>query len=91
MRYTSTDLSRLPAELVARIATGEYNQAVVGACTTGMHGPSTTYSLAVLLYPSTAVQVPSRLENPRLGKFLSGGGSGRLHLEKIIEPIEVVE
>lgn len=51
MRYTSTDLQRLPDELTARLHTGKYHAAEVGACTTGKQGSFTSYSLAVMLYP----------------------------------------
>ncbi len=51
MRYTTADLSRLPDELTARLATGRFHEAVVGACTIGKQGPFASYSLAVLLYP----------------------------------------
>ncbi len=51
MRYTSSDISRLPEELATRIATGRYRQAVVGACAPEHQTAFTSYSLAVLLYP----------------------------------------
>jgi len=51
MRYTSSDISRLPEELSTRIASGRYHEAVVGACTPERSSPFTSYSLAVLLYP----------------------------------------
>jgi hypothetical protein len=50
MRYTSPDIGRLPAELTARMATGKYSEAEVGACVTAKQGPFTSYSLAVMLY-----------------------------------------
>ncbi len=51
MRYTSSDLKRLPDELISRLASGKYHEAEVGACVAGKQGPFTSYSLAVLLYP----------------------------------------
>jgi uncharacterized protein YkwD len=51
IRYTSGDLTKLPDTLKARIATGEYREAVVGACTAAGSQPFSTYSIAVLLYP----------------------------------------
>ena len=51
MRYTSADIHRLPDELTARLATGKYHQASVGACVADKQSPFTSYSLAVMLYP----------------------------------------
>jgi hypothetical protein len=51
MRYTSGDLARLPDTLKAKIATGQYREAVVGACATTDNQPFSTFSIAVLLYP----------------------------------------
>ena len=51
MRYTSASLDRLPEELSARLATGRYHTAEVGACVSGKQTPFTSYSVAVLLYP----------------------------------------
>jgi hypothetical protein len=51
MRYTSSDISRLPEELTARLASGRYREAVVGACVPEHQTAFTSYSLAVLLYP----------------------------------------
>jgi hypothetical protein len=51
MRYTSSDIHRLPDQLASRIATGKYREAVVGACSADRQGAFTSYSLAVLLYP----------------------------------------
>lgn len=50
MRYTSPDLRRLPEELLARLRTGKYHQAEVGACRADQ-APFSAYSLAVLLFP----------------------------------------
>lgn len=46
MRYSANSLDRLPPELVQRIQSGKYKQAVVGAC----QGDG-NYNIAVLLYP----------------------------------------
>jgi hypothetical protein len=51
MRYTSSDIRRLPDELTSRIASGRYREAVVGACVPERQTPFTSYSIAVLLYP----------------------------------------
>lgn len=51
MRYTSADIHQLPEELSARLATGKYHKAAVGACVTGKQGPFSSYSMAILLYP----------------------------------------
>ena len=51
MRYTSSDIGRLPPELTERLATGKYHEAAVGACISGKSGPFSSYNLAVLLYP----------------------------------------
>ncbi len=51
MRYTSSDIHRLPDQLSSRIATGRYREAVVGACVPQRQTPFTSYSIAVLLFP----------------------------------------
>lgn len=51
MRYTSSDINRLPDQLSAQVATGRYREAVVGACVLGQHTAFTSYSIAVLLFP----------------------------------------
>jgi uncharacterized protein YkwD len=51
MRFTSDSLTRLPGELTARMATGKYREAAVGACAGADRGGFTSYSFAVLLYP----------------------------------------
>jgi len=51
MRYTSSDIHRLPDQLSSRIASGQYREAVVGACVPEHQTPFTSYSIAVLLYP----------------------------------------
>jgi hypothetical protein len=49
MRWTGTDLGRLPDELEQRISTGKYHKAAVGACGNPGQG-FTTYKIAVMLY-----------------------------------------
>lgn len=51
MRYTSSAIDRLPAELTARLTTGKYGEAAVGACLMQVAYPFSSYSVAVLLYP----------------------------------------
>lgn len=51
MRYTSGDLLRIPDTLREKIATGQYREAAVGACTAPRNQPFSSYSIAVLLYP----------------------------------------
>ena len=51
MRYTSSDLHRLPEELTARLQTGKYREAEVGACVADKQVPFSSYCLAVLLFP----------------------------------------
>ena len=49
MRYTTADLNRLPEQLLARLQTGGYRRATVGACPPDAGGFS-SYSIAVMLY-----------------------------------------
>ena len=51
MRYTSSDLHRLPEELTARLQTGKYREAEVGACAVDKQVPFSSYCLAILLFP----------------------------------------
>lgn len=51
MRYTAGDLSRLPDQLKAKLATGKFHQAVVGACAGKQKQAFTSFNIAVLLYP----------------------------------------
>jgi hypothetical protein len=51
MRYTAGRLSELPSQLQARLNSGKYHEAVVGACVSTDSGPFTAYNIAVLLYP----------------------------------------
>ena len=50
MRYTATSLGRLPDVLTARLRSGKYHVAAVGACDPGPEDGFTTYRLAVLLF-----------------------------------------
>lgn len=50
MRYSASDLSVLPEQLMTRLRTGKFTQAEVGACMRGRSNFS-GYSIAVLLYP----------------------------------------
>lgn len=50
MRFTSTDLTRLPAQLASRIAQGGISGAAVGACDTGGRKRFAMYSIAIVLY-----------------------------------------
>lgn len=51
VRYTSADLGRLPDDLRARLASGRYRQAAIGACALPNEQAFTAYSIAVLLFP----------------------------------------
>ena len=51
MRYTASDLSRIPEVLRQKLAAGAGRQAVVGACAGAGGQAFTMYSIAVLLYP----------------------------------------
>jgi len=51
MRFTTSSLTQLPAELKTRLASGRYHQAAVGACSANSTSPFTSYNIAVLLYP----------------------------------------
>jgi uncharacterized protein YkwD len=50
MRFTSDSLTQLPGELKTRLASGEYREAAVGACSL-RQGAFSSYNFAVLLYP----------------------------------------
>jgi hypothetical protein len=50
MRYTTPDLTVLPAALTKSLGAGTYREAMVGACAARGAGDFSTYSLAVLLY-----------------------------------------
>jgi uncharacterized protein YkwD len=51
MRYTAASLNDIPTQLKARLTSGKYHQAVVGACPTTRKTPFTAYNIAILLYP----------------------------------------
>jgi hypothetical protein len=51
MMWQSADITRLPQKLLDRLATGQYHEAAVGACSpTDLGGSFTAYRVAVLLY-----------------------------------------
>lgn len=50
MRYTAGDLTRLPEQLKAKLATGRFHEAAVGACPSH-EKQFTAFNIAVLLYP----------------------------------------
>jgi uncharacterized protein YkwD len=51
MRYTAASLNDIPTQLKARLTSGKYHQAVVGACPKTRKTPFTAYNIAILLYP----------------------------------------
>lgn len=51
MRFTSDSLSRLPEQLEAKLNSGRFHEAAVGACPSSEPSYFTSYSIAVLLYP----------------------------------------
>jgi hypothetical protein len=51
MRYTTSDLTRMPEQLRSRLQTGKYASAVVAACSKEEGEQFSMYRLAVLLYP----------------------------------------
>lgn len=51
MRFTAASLDRLPQTLRAKLATGKYRSAAVGACDARSTGPFTAYAIAVMLFP----------------------------------------
>jgi hypothetical protein len=51
MRFTAASLDRLPNTLRAKLATGKYRSAAVGACDARSTGPFTAYAIAVMLFP----------------------------------------
>lgn len=51
VRYTAHSVTELPAVLQARLSSGKYHQAVVGACSEGSSAPFASYNIAILLYP----------------------------------------
>jgi uncharacterized protein YkwD len=51
MRYTASSLNTIPTQLMNRLSSGKYHQAVVGACPATRKSSFTAYTIAVLLYP----------------------------------------
>lgn len=51
MRYTASTLTDLPTQLKARLTSGKYHQAVIGACADQRKTSFAAYNIAVLLYP----------------------------------------
>jgi hypothetical protein len=51
MRYTTTDLARLPDSLLKELGEGRYREAVIGACSAAGETAFSSYRVAVLLYP----------------------------------------
>lgn len=51
LRFSTDKLDHLPEELQSRLSSGEYHQAIVGACADSDPSPFTGYNIAVLLYP----------------------------------------
>lgn len=51
MRFTASELDVLPEELLARLGTGKYREAQVGACAARDTGSFTGYTVAILLFP----------------------------------------
>lgn len=51
MRYTAADLGKLPDTLRAKVASGKFRHAEVGACTASGTNNFSAYSIAVMLYP----------------------------------------
>lgn len=51
MRYTAASLDQIPNQLKARLNSGKYRQAAIGACAVDRKTPFTAYNIAVMLYP----------------------------------------
>ncbi len=51
MRFSATDLNRLPAQLTSRLTQGGFSSVAVGACDTRTKSSFATYNIAVVLYP----------------------------------------
>ena len=51
MRYTASDLSRLPDALKARVASGRFREAMVAACPARGTESFSAFSIVVMLYP----------------------------------------
>jgi hypothetical protein len=50
MRYSTVDLSQLPARVEQGIAAATYHRAVVGACNPANKNGFTAYQMVILLY-----------------------------------------
>ncbi len=50
LRYTSTDLSKLPEGVAKPLASGQYHSAEVGACSPAQPSDFAEYQIAILLY-----------------------------------------
>lgn len=50
-RFTASSLDRLPETLRAKLASGKYHAATVGACAAKGSGSFTPYAIAVMLFP----------------------------------------
>ena len=50
IRYETSDLSRMPADIEQRVQGGKYRGAAVGACEAGGSAGFTRYRIAILLY-----------------------------------------
>lgn len=50
IRFDTGDLSRLPAQVVQQIRSGQYSRASVASCPGGRQGNFTTYKVAIVLY-----------------------------------------
>lgn len=51
LRYTTSNIDRLPEKIRQRTATREFHSAAVGACPDADSAPFAVYRLAILLYP----------------------------------------
>jgi uncharacterized protein YkwD len=61
MRWQGADVTKLPSELGARVASGDYRQAAVGSCPAqSVDGGFTAYRVAVLLYGANSASLDGR-------------------------------
>ena len=51
MRFSTGELNALPDQLRAKLASGRFREAAVGACSTHEAQPFSSYTIAVLLFP----------------------------------------
>jgi hypothetical protein len=59
MRWEASGVNRLPDVLEAKISTGRYRTAAVGACSSGNRGGGfTTYRMAVMLFQRRHLAMP---------------------------------